>query len=160
MPAVSDPGAHVAARYDVVRSARWKDVARTHLAKQPQCVACRHPGAPVCVHHIFPFHFCVALGRPDLELDERNLVTLCGESDVHGAGDHHLLIGHFDDYESMNLHVRREAEHELHGMTATQLRASAKWIALARRRRPHLAVMEARMRKEFRTLMDETFPQP
>jgi hypothetical protein len=29
------------------------------------------------VHHIFPFHYCIALGRPDLELDDRNLITLC-----------------------------------------------------------------------------------
>ena len=35
---------------------------------------------PVQVQHIFPFHYCVALGRPDLELDERNLITLCGKS--------------------------------------------------------------------------------
>jgi hypothetical protein len=42
----------------------------------------------VQVHHIFPFHDCVALGRPDLELDERNLITLCGKSH-NGIGENH-----------------------------------------------------------------------
>jgi len=42
---------------------------------------CCKPGtntrAGLQVHHIFPFHYCIALGRPDLELDDRNLITLC-----------------------------------------------------------------------------------
>ena len=44
-------------------------------------IRCVSPGnthiAREQLHHIFPFHFCVVLGRPDLELDERDEVTLC-----------------------------------------------------------------------------------
>ena len=158
MRRVIDPGGEVAERYDIVRSSKWPSVERAHLAKQPQCVACRHPGARVAVHHVFPFHLCVALGRRDLELDERNLVTLCAESAERGAGNHHLLIGHFDDYESMNVRARHEAEHQFHGMTAVQLRASARWRELARHRPVHLALMSESARKRLRALIDETFP--
>lgn len=159
MSGVKDHGAIVAARYDFARSSKWPHVERDHLAKQPQCVACRHPGARVEVHHIFPFHFCVALGRPDLELDERNLVTLCVTSAEPGAGDHHLLIGHLDDFESMYLRVRHAGEHELHGMTAVQLRASAKWQLLMRDRAAHLDAMTAVERKALRATMDAAFPR-
>lgn len=38
------------------------------------------------------------VGRPDLELDPRNLLTLCIRPDC----EHHVLLGHLDDYESYN----------------------------------------------------------
>jgi hypothetical protein len=157
MPALThvDHGALLAARCGIHRSPKWKEVKRAHLAKHPQCVACVHPGARVDVHHVFPFHLCILVGRPDLELDERNLVTLCAESNEHGAGDHHLLLGHFDDWDSMNVHVRREAEHAFHGMSAVQIRASAVWRDLAGGRPQHLGELSARER----ALMDRLMPR-
>jgi hypothetical protein len=157
MSRVIDHGASVARRYDIVRSSKWPHVERAHLEKQPHCVACREPmkHVRVEVHHIFPFHFCVALGRPDLELDERNLMTLC--TDDRG-GNHHLLVGHFDDYESMNLHARSEAEHMFHGLTGAQILANIEWRHRAPKRPRHLAAMNEAMRREFRALMDATFP--
>jgi hypothetical protein len=56
------------------RSPEWPRVERLHLQRQPRCMCCK-PGANtragLQVHHIFPFHYCIALGRPDLELDDR-----------------------------------------------------------------------------------------
>ena len=155
---MSDAGDRIAARYGIARSAGWSSIERAHLARHPGCIGCRRPGARVEVHHVFPFHFCLSLGRPDLELDERNLVTLCGESDGQGAGNHHLLLGHFDDYESMNLHVRSEALERFHGMTAVQLRANAEWAKLAARRPPHLAAMSDADLHALRRLMNELMP--
>ena len=155
---MSDHGTLIAARYGITRSAEWPSVERSHLARHPHCVACRRPGARVEVHHIFPFHFCVALGRPDLELDERNLITLCAESDERGAGDHHLLLGHFDDWESMNLHVRGEAAGKFHGMTALVLRASDTWRKVAARRPAHLRGMSADVLHALRHAMDRHMP--
>jgi len=106
------------------------------------------------VHHIFPLHFCVALGRPDLELDERNLMTLCADKN---AGNHHLLVGHFDDYESMNLHARNEAVHMFHGLSATQILANIDWHHRAPKRPKHLGAMNAEQRRDLRELMDATF---
>jgi hypothetical protein len=156
MSGVIDPGASVALRYDITRSSKWPHVERAHLAKQPHCVACRAPmkGVRVEVHHIFPVHFCVALGRADLELDERNLVTLCT---AQTAGNHHLLVGHFDDYESMNLHARNEAEHMFHGLTARQLLANIEWRHRAPKRPAHLGAMNEVQRHALRELMDAAF---
>ncbi|HEX4516138.1 MAG TPA: hypothetical protein VH054_21470 [Polyangiaceae bacterium] len=152
MPAVvEDHGARVAARYGVARSSKWPAVEHAHLLKQPKCVGCVQDGARVDVHHVIPFHYCVRLGRPDLELDERNLLTLC-------ANVHHLLIGHFDDYESMNLHAKREAERLFHAMTAAQIRANAEWRRLAGKRPPHLGAMSEEAQRGFQEMMDDLMP--
>jgi len=74
-----DYGARVAASFEIERSRHWPEVVKRHLARQPYCVCCkpnvRNLGL-VQVHHVFPFHYCVAPGRPDLALDERNLIAL------------------------------------------------------------------------------------
>ncbi len=43
--------------------------------------------------NIFPFHYCIALGRPDLELGQRNLITLCEDEAGHPADNHHYEAG-------------------------------------------------------------------
>lgn len=105
-----------------------------------------------------PFHICIALGRPDLELDERNLITLCAESDTSGAGNHHLLLGHFDDWASMNLRVRAQAAGEFHGWLGTRISASTAWQQLAAHRPLRLDEMDAKARRVFRAWMDKHFP--
>ncbi|MBS2032966.1 MAG: hypothetical protein JST54_34155, partial [Deltaproteobacteria bacterium] len=60
----------------VARSSRWPRIEKLHLSLQPKCACCgdkMDPRAGMQVHHIFPFHYSIALGRPDLELDLRNL---------------------------------------------------------------------------------------
>ncbi len=157
---MSEHGTLVAARYGVARSAKWPAAERAHVARSPHCTACRRPGLRVEVHHIFPFDFRVRLGRADLELDERNLITLCAESDARGAGDHHFLLGHFGDYESMNLHVRAEAAGRFHGMTAVELRANEGWRKLAEGRPAHLGEMSRDARRELRETMNREMPGP
>lgn len=49
------------------------------------------------VHHILPFH-----ERPELELAEDNLATLC-----RGC---HYLFGHFKDWKSWNVTVIADTE--------------------------------------------------
>src|SRR5262249_40052921 len=99
----SDHGELEAAKFDIRRSPEWPKVEKAHLAKQAHCICCR-PGykseAGLQVHHIFPFHYCIALGRPDLELDDRNLITLCENEKSEPGEDHHLLVGHLDDFQS------------------------------------------------------------
>src|ERR1700732_4714415 len=90
------------------RSPEWRRVERAHLARQPHCVCCKpgtHGRAPLQVHHIFSFHYCRLLGRADLELDDRNLITLCETEEGKPAPNHHLLVGHLDDFQSSNLRV-------------------------------------------------------
>lgn len=104
-----DPGARIARQYGYKRSRHWPAARRAYLVRQPTCVACKKQYRGLrawfvrlftgtIVHHIVPFHVCLALDRPDLETDTRNLLTLC-------AG-HHLVIGHLLNYEEFNLYAK------------------------------------------------------
>lgn len=69
--------------YGGPRSGDWVQVRTDYVRKHPRCEACGTM-ANLNVHHVIPFH-----QRPDLELDEDNLITLCRE--------HHFRIGHDPD---------------------------------------------------------------
>lgn len=93
----------VASALGVQRSEKWDDVRRAHLEinqpeyDQTRCAVCQGTGQ-LQVHHIIPFHLCHLVYRGDLELDERNLMTLCEVSELN----HHLLLGHLEDWEIYN----------------------------------------------------------
>ncbi|WP_338258291.1 HNH endonuclease [Dictyobacter halimunensis] len=112
-----DAGARVANKYGRARSPEWPQVAHEHLSREPACVVCGHRGKGLQVHHIKPFHL-----YPELELDPRNLVTLC---ETRGR-THHLLIGHLDDWESYNLHVRADAKRYANQNAAT-IKSNPTW---------------------------------
>ena len=87
------------------RSPKWPALQRKHLKLYPQCEACGTTLA-LNVHHVKPFHL-----YPDLELDPKNLITLCR--------DHHFSIGHDPDgpwaparpsWKAENPNVRRDAK--------------------------------------------------
>lgn len=77
------------------RSGSWPRVRREHLEREPACAACGRR-KDLEVHHIIPFH-----ERPDLELDDGNLVTLC-------ADPCHLVFGHLLDYRRRSNPLVRE----------------------------------------------------
>lgn len=143
------------------RSPEWDRVKNEHLQKEPQCVCCGadwKPGTPVQVHHIFPFHYCIALGRPDLELDERNLVTLC-EDDAGGKGqNHHLLVGHLDDFEAANPASRTDARTKYFEMLAAKIKADPTWTAEVTARLPVLPKMTTDQKTALRREMDQRLP--
>lgn len=72
------------------RSPKWNSVRSNFLKINKRCCACS-ADSKLEVHHIEPFHIC-----PELELNEKNLITLCRNC--------HLVIGHLRDY---NLHNRK-----------------------------------------------------
>jgi 5-methylcytosine-specific restriction protein A len=74
------------------RSSKWPAVRKAFLRKHPRCEL---TGATdnLDVHHVAPFH-----ERPELELDESNMMTL--------RRDAHLLFGHLGDWQSINPDVR------------------------------------------------------
>jgi 5-methylcytosine-specific restriction endonuclease McrA len=119
-----DHGLEVARRHGKERSPEWPRVEKEHLLREPACVACGYKGKGVQVHHIKPFHL-----HPQLELDPGNLITLC---EVKGR-DHHLLIGHLDNWESYNEHVREDVKH-FYRMTADKIRADLRWLEKVKRR--------------------------
>lgn len=113
-----DYGAHVARKHGRERSPEWPRVAKEHLLREPRCVVCGYKGHKLQVHHIKPFHL-----HPHLELDPQNLISLC---EARGR-EHHLLIGHLDEWDSYNEHVRADAKH-FYRKTAAQIRADLHWL--------------------------------
>ena len=69
--------------YEGERSSEWQAVRNDFVKRHPFCAACGSIKA-LNVHHVEPFHL-----RPELELDEWNLITLCRR--------HHFEIGHDPD---------------------------------------------------------------
>lgn len=104
------------------RSEKWEEVRKTYLAEFPKCSMCEVTGA-VEAHHIYPFHICIELGRPDLELDKRNLVTLC---EGEGSNEHHFLIGHLGGWESFNTILRADLK-VFKGTTQDEIRQDRLW---------------------------------
>lgn len=121
-----DHGAEEAARHGIARSPEWPKVEKAHREAHPACACCGRTDA-VQVHHIYPFHYCVALGRPDLELDQRNLITLCETNHETETEDHHLLLGHLDDWKNGNLYVA-EACNTWKNATKAAIMADPSWL--------------------------------
>ena len=82
------------------RSPEWPKVRAKHLRTHPVCEACGGK-KDLQVHHVTPFHV-----DPKLELDQSNLITLCGP----GHRNHHLDIGHGGSFTCRNPNVREDAE--------------------------------------------------
>jgi hypothetical protein len=147
-----------ATKGEIARSPQWPALEAAHRKRQPVCACCGNPDAPIQVHHIFPFHICVALGRPDLELDERNLISLCqGKAGVE-APDHHLLLGHLDSFQSLNLEVEEDAR-RFQGLSEAGLRGDPHWQAKAHQRLKPLEELSPDERTALRKAMDTRFPR-
>lgn len=81
------------------RHGRWRYVRKAYLKKNPECEMCGHK-KHLEVHHIVPYWLA-----PEKELDQNNLITLCG---VRGYKCH-LLWGHFKNYKKYNENIRSDA---------------------------------------------------
>ena len=84
------------------RSSEWSRVRKEYLAKHPKCFICLGE-KKITVHHILPFHL-----HPELELDKKNLVTLCeGKSTLNC----HLIFGHWNNFaKKYNPHIMEDAK--------------------------------------------------
>ena len=151
-----------ALRHGICRSPLWPKAEKAHLQAQPKCVCCSpdmRPGAGLQVHHVFPFHICVALGRPDLELDQRNLITLCEDEEGRPGENHHLLVGHLDSFQSSNLDVVEDAQQTFHGLLADEIRSNATWRADVAKRLKPLGEMSEADKGAFAQLMNARLPK-
>jgi 5-methylcytosine-specific restriction protein A len=83
------------------RDGRWPTLRKKFLEDNPTCAACGG-NEELEVHHRVPVHV-----KSDLELDPKNLITLC---EKHGC---HLAFGHLFDYHSYNLHCAQMADNML-----------------------------------------------
>lgn len=140
-------------QYGISRSGKWPAAEKRHLEIQPACLVCGTT-KKLAVHHVYPFHFVIALGRPDLEIDERNLRTLCSGDQVD---QHHLLVGHLDDWQSYN----PQLEHSIafcHLLTARQIRSLPHWLLLHANKPPHLSLMSNQQRSAMLVLLNRLMP--
>ena len=81
------------------RSSKWPKLRKAWLEKHPTCAACG-VNKELIVHHRIPFHV-----DPLKELDETNLITLCG---TQGLGCH-FYIGHSCSFFAWNVDVEKDA---------------------------------------------------
>lgn len=81
------------------RSNQWPTIRKAYLAAHPNCEACGRDKY-IQIHHVQSF-----ATQPELELDPNNLISLCEgmESNCH------RLIGHLQNYKSLNVHSRKDA---------------------------------------------------
>lgn len=84
------------------RSSQWPKTRKAHLAAHPNCAVCGGTDK-IEVHHIHPFHI-----HPELELDPKNLISLC-ESNKGGVNCH-LHFGHLGNFRSVNEEVVNDSE--------------------------------------------------
>ncbi len=85
--------------FGAARSPKWPQIQKDFISKNPVCAVCGKKGNllnPLNVHHQHPFHL-----KPELELDENNLITLCRV--------HHLWWGHLGNWKSFNATVKDDA---------------------------------------------------
>lgn len=82
------------------RDPRWPGVRREHLRREPACRACGSR-RNLQVHHKQPYHLF-----PELELERKNLITLCEEA----GSNHHLVVGHRGDWHDYNPNVEADAD--------------------------------------------------
>jgi hypothetical protein len=149
-----DAGQAVANSHSLKRSSHWDSICTKFKQANPYCFACgphlTYPTNCIQVHHEIPFHFCVLLGRPDLELDTRNLITLCqSESRELDLPDHHLYVGHEGDFRIYNPNVRRDCKRSL---------ISKLFRPFFRKKPKSWINMTDADKKALRALMDRRFP--
>lgn len=153
MPITNHQAANLAIerKFGLPRSPAWDKVQKAFLTTHPHCAACGETGQ-LNVHHKFPFHYVVLCGRADLELDPRNLMTLCVRPDCQ----HHLLLGHLDDYESYNRNVEKFVK-TYSGQTSLQIRSVAAWKKAHAAKPKHLDQMTQAEKDNFKRLLDRLF---
>jgi len=149
--------ASIQKQFGMARSPLWDETRKNYLAANPKCAVCGDT-SNVEVHHKFPFHYVVTLGRPDLELDERNFITLC-EDTIHG---HHLLIGHLDDWKSYDYPAQPDRLDafvtKFKSKDQTFIRSDTAFKTAEAAKPPHLDKMTAAQKAAFKQLLDQTIP--
>jgi len=79
------------------RSPKWGKVRAAYLKEHPVCEVCGGSKGREC-HHRMPFYL-----NPELELDPKNLITLCRKNRCH------LNFGHLFSYKSYNRTIEKDA---------------------------------------------------
>ena len=155
---MTDNGALVAVQHGLTRSPHWPTVEHHFLTANPCCAASGLTKG-VQAHHIAPFHFCILVGRPDLELYFPNLVPLSESEKGLSEVNYHLLLGHAGDFQSSNMDVLK-AVMTFKGATTDQIMTSSIWQAMKLSRCQPWAQWTNQQKTDFRVLLDTLYPLP
>ncbi len=140
------------------RSYKWPNVMKAFLKKNPACAVCGKADA-VNVHHIAPFEFIVNFGRPELELDERNLITLCEAESGKPEENHHLWVGHGGDFKKVNISVREDAQ-KYNGQTLQQLKEDKEFMEdITDNSLPPIDKLTPEQNSKFLDWLNKTYPK-
>jgi len=158
---LKDFDAEIIAQYGIQRHNDWGKIARQHLIGQPKCLIC---GLNVLynliqegscnVHHKYPLQHCIAVNRPDLELDRRNMFTVCARHFDH----HHLLIGHLEDWESYNPHLETTIA-LVRNLTQVQIRNTIMFCEAVKNRPKPLKEWSEAEKNIFKNHLEEVMPR-
>jgi|GEM_PF-2288009 len=117
------------ADHEESRNEKWPEYRDAYLKTNGKCAVC---GATkdLQVHHIYPVSYIYAVGREDLELNFKNYMTLCETEHGSVGENHHLLIGHLDNFKSRNSNVKGDtARFKAAAHTEAAIKADSKWKA-------------------------------
>lgn len=164
-------GTAAAEEHGIRRSPHWPTVEKHVLASNPKCLACsdeqenariaqvQHATRGLQVHHaLVPFHFAILLGRPDLELDARNLIVLCEDEAGVQTQDHHNLIGHLRNFRSYAPDAAGLAA-RFTGASREALLADAGFVALCAKLPKEWAQMTDDDKRDMRSMLDQKLPK-
>ena len=154
-----DNGALVAKEHGIARSPHWPTVEKEFKKKNPDCLYCGEESGKlygIQVHHINAFHVVVGLGRPDLELDERNLVSLDETEAGRPAPDHHIVAGHNGSFQKNNPHVLEDVS-LWKGKDKKFIESTQKWQEEASSQKP-FSQWSLEEKKAYRKMLDEKLP--
>jgi hypothetical protein len=143
--------ASILEKHELKRSYKWPSF-RKKIIKERGGV-CELSGATsdLEAHHIFPFHLCVLLGRPELELDKRNIIILSG-----GPINYHLLLGHLNSFQSYNASIMNMQEYG--DSTAQEIKTHKEWSLLREYRPKPWDRMTIQEKEELREMLNRKFP--
>lgn len=161
-PKKVDFGAEIAAQHGITRSPHWPQVEHTFRDLNSRCTCCgfQHPKSKgIQVHHKYPFHDCILAGRPDLEVDFRNLISLCENEKGVVTNDCHLLVGHLRDFKSYNPTVATDATTTYHGWLKAMILADGDYQKKCDVKPKSYPDMTTEEKLEFRKMLDQEYPQ-
>lgn len=156
----TDHGAMIAFSQGLSRSPHWPLRERAFASSHPNCPLCSPEywgKVGIQVHHVHAFHICVLLGRADLELDFRNMESLCETEAEKPAPNHHLIVGHLDDFQVNNEDLFTDIL-IYSGMTGDQIKAVPAFVSKIRNRPKPFGAWTLGERQRYRTLLDDTLP--
>jgi hypothetical protein len=92
-------------------------------------------------------------------LDDRNLITLCGRASDGSGQNHHLWVGHLDDFQSSNLSVVYDARVTFHGVATDGIARDERWVRKRAKGLKPLEMMTVADRAALLELMDRRMPR-